>query len=299
MEKKIRNKIRNKTGNKTGSRAGKNLLSLILAAVLTVGAIPCSFLSAEAEETEFEEITVVDNEECTIQITGLDPEDWLGYTVNAYFENKSEDVTYMFAVETAAVNGVMNDPYFATEIAAGKKENSEITFYSLDEEDIGEFTDIELWFRVYDSDDWTADEVAEESVHIYPNGEDNVVLFERESQESDILVVDNDEVTMIITDFETDDIWGYTANLFLVNKTEADLMISVDDVSVNGYMLDPYWATEVYAGKCAYSSMSWSLDDLETNGIEEVTEIEFLLRAYDSDDWMADDYVNETVTIIP
>ncbi|MCD7842393.1 MAG: hypothetical protein LUG56_08000 [Lachnospiraceae bacterium] len=275
------------------------VLAILTAVTLAMPMTSYESVIAGAEETEFEEITVVDNDECVIRITGLEPDSLFGYTVDAYFENKSSEKTYMFSVETASVNGVMSDPFFATEVAAGKKDNSDITFYSMPDE-IDEVTDIEISFRVYDSDDWLAENVAEETIHIYPDGEENAVVYEREAQESDIVLVDNDDVTMIVVDFETDDIWGYTANLFLVNKTESNLMFSVDDVSVNGYMLDPYWATEVYAGKCAFnSSMTWSLDDLEENGIEEVEEIEFTLRVYDYDDWSAEDVMNETITVDP
>lgn len=276
----------------------KKICALVLAVSLGCSMGTYSFLPASAEETEFEEITVVDNEECVIKITGLEPDNDDGYTVKAYFENKSDDIIYMFSVETASVNGVMDDPYFATEVAAGKKRNSEITFDSADEE-IGDYTDIEISFRVYDSDDWSAEDVADETVHIYPYGEENAVRFERKVTDSDIVLVDNDDVTVIVTGFETDDSWSYIADLFLVNKTDRNLVFSSEDDSVNGYMIDPYWAEEVYAGKCAFDMMAWDLDDFEENGIDEVEEIEFALRVYDSDDWSADDILNEIVTINP
>ena len=68
---------------------------------------------------KFDEITVVDNEECVIKITDIDPDNSLGYTVKVYFENRAADKNYMFAVQTAAVNGIEADPFFATTIAAG------------------------------------------------------------------------------------------------------------------------------------------------------------------------------------
>ena len=94
----------------------------------------------------------------------------------------------------------------------------------------------------------------------------------------------------IVTGYEDDEIWGYTANLFLLNKTDKTVMFSVDDASVNGFMADPFYATSVSAGKCAFSSMAWSDTTLEENGITEVEEIEVLFRAYDADDFMGEDY---------
>lgn len=252
-------------------------------------------------EISFTEIVAVDNDECTIKITDIDPDNLWGYTLKVQLENKSVEKNYMYSVESASINGVQCDPFFATEVAAGKKSNNEISFTDSDLEDngIGDYTDIELTFRVYDSDDWMADEVARETVHVYPYGEDKATIFVRETQANDNVIIDNDYVTVIVTGYEDDAIWGYTVNLFLLNKTDKDIMFSVDEASVNGYMADPFYATEVAAGKCAFSSMSWSDTTLEDNNITAVEEIEFKFRAYDSDNWFGDDFANETITLKP
>ena len=261
-------------------------------------------LATETESTSksvslAEEIVIADNDECTVKITGIDPDNVWGYTLNAYLENKSSDKTYMFAVEYAAINGVQTDPLFATEVAAGKKTNAEISFFdeNLEKNNIGDFTDIEISFIVYDTDNWADDYVADEIVHIYPYGEENAVTFTREAQNSDNVILDNEYATVIVTGYEDDDIWGYTANLFIINKTDKDIMFSVEDASVNGYMADPYFATVVTAGKCEFTSISWDDETLEENGITEIEEIEFSLDVYDNDDWTS--YSNETITLNP
>ncbi len=255
----------------------------------------------EAEsELSFEEITMADNDQCSIVITGLDPDSIWGYTLDVALENKSEDATYMFSVLTASVDGVESDPYWAAEVAAGKKANEEITFYDSVLDDIGvAYTDIALTFRVYDSDDWTADNVAEETVHIYPYGEENAVAYVYEVQESNVVLVDNDQITVIVTAREDDPIWGYTVSLYLENKTDEELMFSAEDVSVNGYMSDPYWATTVDAGNCKFTEMYWFTEDLEEDGIDQVEEIELTLWVYSYDNWTADDILNETFTLTP
>ncbi len=145
----------------------RTVLAILIAMTLAVPLTSYESIIAGAEEAAFEEITVVDNDECVIRITGLEPDSLFGYTVDAYFENKSSEKTYMFSVETASVNGVMSDPFFATEVAAGKKDNSDITFYSMPDV-IEEVTDIEISFRVYDSDDWSAEDVVNETITVTP-----------------------------------------------------------------------------------------------------------------------------------
>ena len=251
-------------------------------------------------EISFSEVVVVDNTECLIKITEIDPNNMWGFTLKAQLENKSTTKNYMFSVETASINGVECDPYFAAKVAAGKKANEEISFSDeIEEYGIGAYTDIELFFRVYDSDDWSADAVAETSIHIYPYGVDKAAKFVRETKPTDNVLVDNEYVTVIVTGYEDDEIWGYTANLYYINKTNKNLMISADDVSVNGYMADPFYAQVVSAGKCAFGSMSWDDTTLEDNGIVDIEKIEFKLRVYDDDDWSGDDFVNKTVTLNP
>lgn len=252
------------------------------------------------EEMTFSELVVVDNDECQIKITDIVEDDFWGFTLKVLLENKSADITYMFSLETAAVNGIQTDPFFSAEVAPGKKSNEEIHFSDdiLEDLDIM-FTDIELSFRVYDSEDWLDGEIAEETVHVYPYGEENAGRFVRDPQDDDNIIVDNDYATVIVTGYAEDDLWGYTVNLFLVNKSDKNIMFTVDEVSVNGFMADPLFADSVSAGKCAFSSMSWSDSSFEDNGITEVEEIEFLLRAYDDDDWFAEDFVSEVITLNP
>ena len=259
--------------------------------------------SAETSEKEikFEEITFVDNDECSIKLTELDPDGTWGYTVKALLENKSADKNYMFSVINASINGVQSDPFFAEQVAPGKKSNASISFMdsSLEQNGITDETDIKLSFRVYDSDDWTADNVAEETVHVYPYGEENATVYERESQPSDIVLFDNEYGSATVIGFDPDSSWGYEAKLFLVNKTDNPMMFSAENVSVNGFMIDPFFATEVGPQEKAFSSMNWSTSDLEENDIETVENIEMTMRAYNSSDFTAGDYFSDTVSITP
>ncbi len=290
----------------------RKVLAMLLTLTMVISVASCDTETAknpdsedtgttENKEITFEEISVVDNDECVIKITGIDADNLWGYTLSAYLENKSAEKTYMFSVESASVNGVQTNPLFASTVAAGKKANENISFSdsSLEENGITDFTDIELTFRVYDSENWTADNVARETVHIYPYGENKAEMYVRETKDSDNVIIDNEYVKVIVTGYDEDNMWGYTANLFLINKTDKTVMFSVKEASVNGYMADPLYATSVIAGKCAFSSMSWSDSALEENNITEIEEIELLFRAYDYNNIMGDDFVNETILLHP
>lgn len=61
--------------------------------------------STENDNTEnqivFEEVVAIDNAECAVKITEIDPDNMWGYTLKAQLENKSTEKTYMFSVESA------------------------------------------------------------------------------------------------------------------------------------------------------------------------------------------------------
>lgn len=247
----------------------------------------------------FEEVVIVDNDECTIKITDIDPSNIWGYTLKVFLENKSPDKTYMYAIRGASVDGIDTDPGFAAEVAPGKKSNKEISFSDDMLEELGiDFTDIEMTFRVYDSDDWSADPVAFETVNIYPYGPENATCYVREPKDTDTVLVDNEYITAIVTGYEPDGMWGYTVELFLVNKTSTSAMFTVDEESINGYMMDPFWATSVLPGNCKFSSMSWSNSDFEENGITTVEEIEFMFSAYDEENFYTK-YIEEVFVLNP
>lgn len=250
---------------------------------------------------DFQEIVVLDNDQCTIKITGIDPDNRWGYTLKAYFENKTDNQDYLFSVDGASVNGVEADPFFAAEVAVGEKVNEDITFDDdlLSANGVKDFTDIKLTFGVYDEDDWSADVVAKATAHVYPYGEDHATQFVREAQADDQILMDNENVTLIATGNRMDETFGYTVDFYMVNKTDRNLTFSTDDVSVNGLMIDPMFLEDVHAGNCAFGTMEWMETDLEDNGITDVEEIEFTLYVYDMDDWSADDLVEETIKFNP
>lgn len=259
---------------------------------------------ADAEIT-FESKTVADNDACSITITGIEEGGLLtDLSLSAELENKSADTNYMFAIESAYINGVSADPYWAVSVAAGKSAIDTIAFDmdTLNEYGIESATDIEMTFHVYNDDDWSEDYVVDKTVHIYPYGKKNAVTFERKSLETDTVLMDKNSVSAVLTGYEVDDTWGqYCLNVYLVNNTDTDVMYSIDDSSVNGYMADPYWAYTVGAGKSAFTTISYDESTLEEIGITdmetEIENIEFTLKAYD--DEKMDTIAKKTVTLNP
>ncbi len=92
---------------------------------------------------------------------------------------------------------------------------------------------------------------------------------------------------------------GYTLSVHMENYTDKNLMFSWSEVSVNGYMCDPFWAATVTAGMKAKDKITFSPSELKRLGIGEVTDIAFNLNVYDDDNWRADRLVDEDFDIYP
>lgn len=249
---------------------------------------------------EFEDITLVDNDNCTIRITGIQPDNLWGYTLQVFMENKT-DLDLMFSANDVSVNGFMCDPFWATTVTAGMKANDEISFSSTSFEanKITDVTEIEMELHVYDTNNWTADRIVDEIFTIYPMGEEAVKPYVRANLSEETVLFDNENCAMIVTGYEPDHPFGYAVHVYLENKTENSLMFSTSDVSVNGYMCDPFWATEIAAGKRSNTTITWSEDSFAENGITIVENVKLPIRVYDADNWNNKDLIADTFTLIP
>ena len=257
--------------------------------------------SEPAPEPAFTEQTVLDNDKCAITVTGVESKS-SSFVLKTHLENKSADQTFMFSVTDAYLNNVQFAPLFAQEVAAGKNANQDMTFFlnTLDDGiSLGSINDVQLALRVYDSNDWTADAVAEEIVHVYPLGEENVAPFERESQPSDIVLANEDSLAVTVVGFDPDALGGYAVKAYLQNKSDVEIMFSIDEASINGTMANPVWAKSLAPGTSGFADITWYDTVLEESGIDSVETIEFLLKARDANDWTGDSLLEQTVTLTP
>lgn len=246
---------------------------------------------------------VVDNDSCKMTVISCTAKKNGGVDIKVQLENKTADKTLMFAWEDVAVNGWMVDPFFAKSVAPGKKANDTISFSKSDFEECNLTTadKVEFELRVYDYNDWLADAVVNDVFCIYPTGMEDAAVKspERVSNKDEVVIVDNDQCSFVIVKSYVDKIWGYTLTVYMENKSDINLMFDWDDVSVNGFMIDPFWATSLSAGNKRIAEIDFSNSSFEENGIKDVEEIEFKLRIHDNDKWDAKDIVNDVFSYQP
>lgn len=243
---------------------------------------------------------LVDNDIVKVVAKGHETDDIWGFTLKLSIENKCADKNITVSSDYIAVNGVESTAILYTDIVVGKTANEEIVFYDdFDEDDIGAYSDIEIAISVTEQDDFLSDPLAEAVFSYYPMGKDKATKFKFVPEKSDEVLVDKNDILFVVTDYEYDDLWGYTVEFYLQNNTDNELMFSAYDVSVNNVMLDPYFVQSVHPGKATFSKMYWLESDFEDNSIKDVKTIEFTLQANDINDFMADDVINQKITLKP
>ena len=111
--------------------------------------------------------------------------------------------------------------------------------------------------------------------------------------------MDNEELTFII--YEVDDELAdyYTLHCYAANRTGKDILLYWEDVSVNGFMVNPYWSVSIAKGKQAYAEIIFFRSELEKQDVEVVQDITFRLQASDSADWSAEYLFDEVFTFKP
>ena len=242
------------------------------------------------------------DETCAFTVTETEFNEHLGLRIHVLCENFS-DSPLLFTWNNTAVCGVMYEPFWAEEVAAGKKVNSIVDFDTYELEQMGVESPDEITFTlaVTDSEEFLDGPMVRTGFVIYPTGKtaDQVVYPEYVHKNGETVITENDVLTFIIESVEDEVSEFYTLNCYLANHTDKNLMVSWDGVSVDSFMVDPFWAASVSAGKQLYTQVSFLRSDLEEQGIEDVSEIEFTLLAYDDDNWDADYLLSETYTFNP
>ena len=77
--------------------------------------------------------------------------------------------------------------------------------------------------------------------------------------------------------------WGAAVLLYIENNSGKNRIIQCDDMSVNGFMVTPYFSSTVYDGKKAIDDITLMSSELEENNITSIDEIELKFKIIDED----------------
>ena len=246
-----------------------------------------SFASAAPEE-QADQITIpqtvlFDQDGIKITATALVFDDWYGPDIQFLAENNT-DSTYTMQVRNVSVNGAMIYTLCSCDVEPGKKAYSTIRFDEtvLEATRIDTIRQIEFNVLIFDSDSYDTLYYTD-TIFLQTSAAQNV---EQTFDDSGFVALDESGVRFIVRGVSQEDsTWGTDVNVYIENNSDKDVVIQVNSVSVNGYMLDTYFFCDVAAGKVAYNAISFDDDALTAIGVSSLENMEFSVGIYDYPSW--------------
>ncbi len=238
--------------------------------------------SSISSDVTIEEQVLVDQDGIKITATGYEKDSLWGDEVQLLVENDT-DTTYTITCDALIVNDYMISDLFVSEVAAGKKANETVDLYTseLNAAGIDTVGKIEIYFHAYDSEtyDTLFDNVyCEIQTSEYAN-------MDTTPDDSGMELYNENGIRIVGKTVDENSFWGTAILLYIENNSGSNVGISVDEMSINGYMMDPFFATTVYDGKRAIDDVTIFSSDLEDNGIESIDEVELKFHIYDVDSY--------------
>lgn len=233
-----------------------------------------------SNSVSIEEQILLDKKDIVITATEYVEDSIWGEGIKMTIENKSgKDVTV--GCNALIVNNYMISDLFSATVAAGKKSNETMYLSSSGLEAAGIETvgQIEVYFHIFEAD--TYDDIFDS---------DCVTIKTSEYENMDT-TVDNDGVELynkngvkiVGKTVDEDSFWGKAILLYCENKSGKNIGISVEDLSVNGYMMNSIFSSTVYKDKMAIDDITLLSSDLEENGIDSIDNVEMKFRIYNAD----------------
>lgn len=246
-----------------------------------------SEISKDSEEPSGTVVTIdeqvlVDQDGIVVTATEYVTDSTWGDGIKLLLENNSDkDVTV--GCNALIVNDYMITDLFSSEIAAGKKSNETLYFSStqLKAAGIESIGKIEIYFHIYDSS--TYDTVFDSECVVVQTSE--YANMDTMPNDAGTDLYNQDGIRIVGKTVDENSFWGTAILLYLENNSGKNVGISVDDMSINGFMTSPFFSTTVYDGKKSIDVITVFSSDLEENGIEAIEEVELKFHIYDADSY--------------
>lgn len=217
--------------------------------------------------------------------------DYFGPGFMAVCQNKT-DKSLLISFEDVTIDGASFDSYWANVIPSGKYGFYTMTFERDDMASWGitELDEVSFTLSATEMGLWYADELCGERITVYPTGlpAGSVKPVSYIFDPNDVVLVDNDDVLVVLLRSRSymDSFWGeFKIPVYVENRRDSSINVSWDDVSVNDYMLDPYFGATVQPGRVKIESATFGSYSLGNASIKEVKTVEFSLRVMDDEYW--------------
>lgn len=239
--------------------------------------------TANPKDITISETVLLDEGGVKITAKSLDSDSLFGPEIKVLIENNSDkDLTIQ--TRKASVNGYMTETMFSVDVVAGKKVNDSIVFMSsaLASCGIETIADFEFAFHIFTTADW---ETYLDSSMIQLKTS-IASTYQYTFDDSGDIVYNSGGIKIVAKGFaEEDSFMGPSMLVYLENDSGRDITVQARDVSVNGFMIDPIFSSDILNGKRAVSTITFMSEDLDANEITKIETLELSFHIFDFLDW--------------
>lgn len=190
------------------------------------------------------------------------------------------------------VNDYMISDLFSSTVAAGKKDYETLSLSSsgLKAAGIENVGQIEIYFHTFDADSYmTISDI--DCVTIKTSAYD---IMDSTPNDSGQEIYNSDGIRIVGKYVDENSFWGAAVLLYIENNSGKNKVIQCDDMSINGFMVTPYFSSTVYDGKKAIDDITLMSTELEENNITSVDDIELKFRIMNDD--FSNSYESDLIT---
>lgn len=205
-----------------------------------------------------------------------------GDGVKLVLENNS-DKTVTIGCNALIVNNYMITDLFVAEVAPGKKSN-EVMYLSnteLKAAGIDTVGQVEIYFHVYDSASY--DNIFDSGCVTIKTSE--FANMDTTPEDMGTELYNENGIRIVGKAVDENSFWGTAILLYCENTSGKNVGISVEEMSINGFMMSPLFSTIIYDQKMSLDEITVLSTELETNGIDEIEEVELKFHIYDVDSY--------------
>ena len=235
------------------------------------------------EETGSSDVTIEEQvlfEENGLKVTATEyvSDSIWGDGIKLLLENDgTEDVG--LGCNALIVNDYMITDLFSSTIAAGKKANETLYLSSsgLKAAGIENVGKIEVYFHTFDPDTYMTIKDLD-CITIQTSVYDEMDTVPNDAGQE---LYNENGVKIVGKYVDENSFWGTAVLLYIENNSGKNVIVQCDDMSINGFMVTPYFSSTVYDGKKAIDEITLMSSELEENGIDSVEDIELKFKLID------------------
>ncbi len=239
--------------------------------------------ASSTPEITIEEAVVFDQGGIRITAKSFNAKGIFGPEIKLLIENDSSKAITVQSRNTL-VNGYMVETMMSSDVGAGKKSNDTLTLMrsDLDTAGITTVADIELSFHIFDSSTW--DTIYDsDMVRIETSAAEG---FTYTYDDSGNQVYNGNGVEIVVKGLSESGSWlGPAVVVYIYNSGNRDITVQAREVSINGFMVESIFSSDVIAGRHTVDTITFLSSDLENNGIEKIKSIELSFHVFDMSSW--------------